>query len=82
MDALDRADQTLARAQARRAGVVTPDSATSPMDHRNTVQIPRSLVEAAEHDDGDPDSTIVIPSATDDPRAGALGGFGPVRPRR
>ena len=78
MDALDRADQTLARAQARRAGVVTPDSATSPMDQASTVQIPRKLVEAADLAVADPDSTMVLPP-TDDPRAG---GFGPVRPRR
>ncbi|MGH3912767.1 MAG: hypothetical protein ACRDTC_05065 [Pseudonocardiaceae bacterium] len=77
MNALDRADQTLARAQARRAGVITPDSATSPMDQANTVQIPRSLVEAA-----DPDSTMVLPPPVDDPRAGPTGDFGPAHPRR
>ncbi|MGH3796106.1 MAG: hypothetical protein ACRDSP_14585 [Pseudonocardiaceae bacterium] len=77
MDALDRADQTLARAHARRAGVVTPDSATSPMDQASTVQIPRSLVQAVDPRDADPESTMVIPLVTGDPRAGALGGFGP-----
>ncbi len=79
MNALDRADQTLARAQAHRAGVVTPDSATSPMDQTNTVQIPRTLVNAADPL-ADPDSTMVIPRPVGDP--GARGGFGPARPRR
>lgn len=78
MNALDRADQALARAQARRAGVVTPDSATSPMDHSNTVQIPRSLVNAADPL-ADPDSTMVLPPPADDPWASARGGFGPSR---
>ena len=82
MNALDRADQTLARAQARRAGVITPDSATSPMDQASTVQIPRKLVEAAEPGAADPDSTMVLPPPADDPRADAVGDFGPARPRR
>ncbi|MGH4023395.1 MAG: hypothetical protein ACRDRV_02290 [Pseudonocardiaceae bacterium] len=78
MNALDRADQTLARAQARRAGVVTPDSATSPMDHSSTVQIPRTLVNAADPL-ADPDSTMVIPTLAGDPRADTRGDFGPAR---
>lgn len=78
MDALNRADQALARAQARRAGVVTPDSATSPMDQTNTVQIPRTLVDAVDPL-ADPDSTLVIPAPAGDPRTGAHGGFGPAR---
>ncbi|MGH3940685.1 MAG: hypothetical protein ACRDTG_19025 [Pseudonocardiaceae bacterium] len=82
MNALDRADQTLARAQARRAGVVTPDSATSPMDQASTVQIPRKLVEAADRAAADPDSTMVLPPPADDPRTDTAGGFGPTRPRR
>ncbi|HEU0088831.1 MAG TPA: hypothetical protein VFQ77_14490 [Pseudonocardiaceae bacterium] len=82
MDALDRADETLARAQARRAGIVTPDSATSPMDQASTVQIPRSLVQAADPRTNDPDSTMVIPALADDPRAGTRGGFGPARRHR
>lgn len=82
MNALDRADRTLARAQARRAGIITPDSATSPMDQRNTVQIPRSLVEAADPRAADPDSTMVLPPPADDPDAGASGDFGPARPCR
>jgi hypothetical protein len=80
VDALDRADQTLARAQARRAGIVTPDSATSPMDQASTVQIPRALVEAADPRRADPESTMVIPATGSDPHAPAR--FGPVRPRR
>lgn len=78
MNALDRADRTLARAQARRADVVTPDSATSPMDQANTVQIPRALVDAADPH-ADPDTTLAIPVAVDDPGVGARGGFGPDR---
>lgn len=80
MNALDRADQTLARAQARRAGVVTPDSAISPMDQTNTVQIPRALVDAADPL-ADPDSTLVI-STPADQWAGAQRGFGPARQGR
>jgi hypothetical protein len=78
VNALDRADQTLARAQARRAGVVTPDSATSPMDQSSTVQIPRALVDAVDPL-ADPDSTMIIPTPTGDPRAGTRGDFGPAR---
>jgi hypothetical protein len=80
VDALDRADQTLAQAQARRAGIVTPDSATSPMDLASTVQIPRALVEAADPRSADPDATMVIPAVTNDPYAPPR--FGPDRPRR
>jgi hypothetical protein len=79
VNALDRADQALARAQARRAGVVTPDSATSPMDQASTVQIPRTLVQAADPRAADPESTLVIPAAAGDPRAGMRSGFGPAR---
>ncbi|MGH3978123.1 MAG: hypothetical protein ACRDRZ_03840 [Pseudonocardiaceae bacterium] len=60
MDALDRADRTLARAQARSHDVVTPDSATSPMDQASTVQIPRCTVAACDPRDLDPESTMVI----------------------
>lgn len=80
MNALDRADQALARAQARRAGVVTPDSATSPMDQTSTVQIPRTLVDAIDPRSADPDSTMVIPADVGDPRAPTR--FGPAHPRR
>lgn len=78
MNALDRADQTLARAQARRAGVVTPDSATSPMDQTSTVQIPRTLVQAVDPQSADPESTMVIPADVADHRTAAR--FGPARP--
>lgn len=44
MDPRDRADEALARARARRAFVVTPDRATSPMDAQTTVQIPRAMM--------------------------------------
>lgn len=73
MDALDRADETLARAQARHHGVVTPASATSPMDSDSTVQIPRTLVSRADPRDLDPDSTVVIATGPRD----FTGDFGP-----
>lgn len=79
MDALDRADQALARAQARRAEIVTPDSATSPMDQTSTVQIPRSMVEAADPHSADPDATMVIPASAE---PGSAGSFGPAGQRR
>lgn len=79
MDALDRADRALARAQARRAEIVTPDSATSPMDETGTVQIPRSMVEAADPQCADPDATMVIPASAE---PGSAAGFGPAGQRR
>ena len=54
MDARARADATLARAQARSREVVTPDSATSPMDAATTQQLPRIT------DNLDPEATVVI----------------------
>lgn len=63
MDPRNRADETLARSRARGAFVVTPDSATSPMDASNTVRIPRESVEKADRQD--PDSTMVIPHSDD-----------------
>lgn len=60
MDALDRADEMLTRAQARRGNIVTPASATSPMDSHNTVRIPQTLVSRADPRNVDPDSTVVI----------------------
>lgn len=51
MDPRYRADETLARARARGAFVVTPDNATSPMDAAQTQRIPR---EAVSGDDPDP----------------------------
>lgn len=86
MDALKRADQVLARARARRTGIVTPDSATSPMDQTNTVQIPRVLVAAADprtvDPDFDPDATMTIPTAVFGRGTHPHGGFGPDRPHR
>ena len=63
MDPRERADAALARARARGAYVVTPDDAVSPMDASNTVQIPRSVVSAADSNHGEPDSTMVISAA-------------------
>ena len=60
MDPRERADVVLARARARGAFVITPDDAVSPMDAANTLQIPRSVVAAADQSD----STMVIPAAT------------------
>ncbi|GLW95359.1 hypothetical protein [Actinokineospora globicatena] len=59
MDPRDRADAILARARARGAFVVTPDSAISPMDAAATLQIPRAVVAAIDADD--PDITMVFP---------------------
>ncbi len=58
MDALSRADRTLAHARQRREGVVTPDSATSPMDDA-TVQLPRATLDGGPPDT-DPEATLVI----------------------
>ncbi|NHD19001.1 MULTISPECIES: hypothetical protein [Actinopolyspora] len=58
MDPRNRADEALARSQARSAFVVTPDSATSPMDAAKTVRIPRESMRSSE--DTDPNSTTVI----------------------
>jgi hypothetical protein len=49
MDPRERADAALARARARGAFVVTPESAISPMDAASTLQIPRVVV--SENDD-------------------------------
>jgi hypothetical protein len=48
MDPRERADAALARARARGAFVVTPDDAISPMDAASTLQIPRSVIAAAD----------------------------------
>jgi hypothetical protein len=61
MDPRDRADAILARARARGAFVVTPESAVSPMDATSTLQIPRAVVAAA--DERDPEATMVVPAA-------------------
>jgi hypothetical protein len=58
MDPRERADAALARARARGAFVVTPDDAISPMDAASTLQIPRSVVAAA--DQGE--NTMIIPA--------------------
>ena len=60
MDPRDRADALLARARARGAHVVTPDNMTSPMDSSATQQIPRTVVNAVDPRDLDPESTMVI----------------------
>ncbi|GAB3549071.1 hypothetical protein [Actinopolyspora lacussalsi] len=65
MDPRNRADETLARARARGAFVVTPDSATSPMDAAQTVRIPRDSVRDVERDD--PNSTQLIQDSTGRP---------------
>jgi hypothetical protein len=62
MDPRDRADATLARARARGAFVVTPESATSPMDAASTLQIPRAMVAAIDRRDNDPEATMVVPA--------------------
>ncbi|MQA60428.1 MAG: hypothetical protein GEU86_02830 [Actinophytocola sp.] len=64
MDPLDRADALLSRAQSRGAFVVTPESAISPMDAANTVQIPRNVVRGADAALIDPDSTAVVSRET------------------
>ena len=63
MDPRERADATLARARARGAYVVTPESAISPMDATSTQQIPRSLVSAIDDADNDPEATMVVPAS-------------------
>lgn len=60
MDPRDRADAALARARARGAFVVTPDDAVSPMDAKNTLQIPRAVVNALDTSRDDGDTTMVI----------------------
>ena len=60
MDPRDRADAMLARARARGRNIVTPDNMTSPMDSSDTLQIPRTLVNAMDPR-RDPDSTMILP---------------------
>ena len=64
MDALSRADETLARARTRRH-VVTPDDATSPMDAASTVQIPRLVIQALDPRT-DPELTMIVPPGPPD----------------
>ena len=66
MDPRDRADAILARARARGAFVVTPESAVSPMDAASTLQIPRAVVTAA--DEQDSETTMVVPAIPAAPR--------------
>ncbi len=81
MDALQRAEQVLARARARRADIVTPDSATSPMDQANTVQIPLTMAAAADpRAVAEPDDTIIIPNAVFGREMRARRDVGPARP--
>lgn len=82
MDPLERADQVLARAKARRAGIVTPDSATSPMDQTSTVQIPWTRVAAADPRAAEPDNTVAIPTVVFGRETPTDDDFGPARPRR
>ncbi|WP_019855394.1 hypothetical protein [Actinopolyspora mortivallis] len=83
MDPRNRADEALARSRARGAFVVTPDSATSPMDAAQTVRIPRETVR--ELDGADPNSTTVIQDShdrsrqADEPARRASEGARPVR---
>jgi hypothetical protein len=70
MDPRERADATLARARARGAFVVTPESAISPMDAANTLQIPRAVVTANDDRRDDPDATLVVPIVEVQRRAG------------
>lgn len=66
MDPLSRADETLARARARRH-VVTPDDATSPMDAVSTVQIPRVVIQSLDPQT-DPELTMIVPPSPPSPR--------------
>lgn len=75
MDPRDRADAILARARARGAFVVTPESAVSPMDAASTLQIPRTVVSAA--DERDTETTMVVPAVPGYP--GPPGPAGPPR---
>ena len=63
MDPRDRAYAALARASARNRWAVTPNNATSPMDAKPTVQIPRVVVNANDPREQDPDTTIVLPGS-------------------
>jgi hypothetical protein len=73
MDPRNRADETLARARARGAFVVTPDNAISPMDASTTVRIPRSIVADSERDTRDPESTMVLSQSA--PQDELIGGW-------
>jgi hypothetical protein len=74
MDPRDRADALLARARARGSQIVTPDNMTSPMDSSATQQIPRTMVNAIDPRDLDPESTMVI--------SAQMAAGGPPRPQQ
>ena len=83
MDALERAEQVLARARARRADIITPDSATSPMDQANTVQIPLALIASADPRAAGPDDdTIIVPNAVFSRTVPVHRDAGPAQPHR
>jgi hypothetical protein len=82
VDALERAEQVLARAWARRADIITPDTATSPMDQANTVQIPLALVAPADRRAAEPDDTITVPNAVFSRAVRAHRDAGPAHPHR
>ncbi len=78
MDPRDRADALLARAQARGVFVVTPDSATSPMDSSNTQQIPRAQIDGLDRSQ-DPDTTTQLPASLIEENDHPLAGSSPTR---
>ncbi|SEF36026.1 hypothetical protein SAMN05421837_109183 [Amycolatopsis pretoriensis] len=78
MDPRDRADALLARAQARGVFVVTPDSATSPMDSSNTQQIPRAQIDGLDRGQ-DPDTTTQLPASLIEENDHPLAGASPTR---
>ncbi|MGW5722693.1 hypothetical protein ACWEVP_41435 [Amycolatopsis sp. NPDC003865] len=78
MDPRDRADALLARAQARGVFVVTPDSATSPMDSSNTQQIPRAQIDGLDRSQ-DPDTTTQLPASLIEENDHPLAGAAPTR---
>ncbi|MEV6875541.1 hypothetical protein [Amycolatopsis sp. NPDC051128] len=78
MDPRDRADALLARAQARGVFVVTPDSATSPMDSANTQQIPRAAIDGLDRSH-DPDTTTQLPASLIEENDHPLAGSAPTR---
>ena len=78
MDPRERADALLARAKARGKFVVTPDSATSPMDSSNTQQIPRAAIAELDRSQ-DPDTTTQLPASLIEEYDHPLAGSQPTR---
>ena len=76
MDPRERADALLARAKARGVFVVTPDSATSPMDSANTQRVPRAAITEL---DQDPDTTTQLPASLIEENDHPLAGSAPTR---